>query len=97
MDTKQKHKLNAILEQLSDLNGELQRGGNSRQVLRQRNSNGETVIGGNVEGLIYFSSRILSLCLRDDTGAHEHFDAFGGMDECDTPIVVVKEPATWDA
>lgn len=70
--------------------------GVSRHFLQVLNGeNGETVVQGNAEGLVYLALSILRLATKQN-GAHQHFDESGLLDRCEVPLVVAKCLAEWE-
>jgi len=48
----------------------------------------EVIVNGNASGLIHMARLILEVAQKGFVGAHQHFDADGGTDICEIPLVI---------
>lgn len=87
--------LERIVEQLRAFDGTSVQGNSSKHFIEIISTNGEVVIGGNREGLMWLALQCADLALHDEPGAHYHLDQSSMADRADLPVVLRVSTAPW--
>ena len=81
--------LAGVIEHLSTVDLENCSGENLIDLSVKIDENGDLIVVGNSEGLIYLATSIISLVQRQIPGSHLHFDQHSVLDECDMPMIIM--------
>jgi hypothetical protein len=82
-----------IIEQLRAIDRGSVRDGVSNHFLEVLSQNGEIVLGGNREGLVWLALQCVELAICNVPGTHYHLDERSMADRADLPLVIRVSPS----